>query len=380
MKVIYLPIEPYEERYTKQLLDWTMTAFARHKVTPVVVYGSNDGGGKPIRQALPLDPFRRTQWAMSQMGNLAELWERGDVTSESVIYLQDMFHPGYETIPYLAATTGIHPTVFVQNCAQSMDIYDFTFKMREWMRPYERMVDESCAGIFVACHIHKELMLAAGFRGHVFVTGLPFDSKEVRSRVEPIRWGSRTNRVLFSSRFDREKNPDFFLALAQEAQGQPEFDGVEFAVCTSSEELKSNAPEALANARRLQGRGVIRIYEGLSKDEYYRLLADSKVHFNCASQDFWSNTLNEAAAFGVPTIAPSFRCFPEVIPNPLQLYVPFERNDALTKIELALETGDQEDYRNSMNQILLAADASLDRVVEAMHGKPNRRNIYASPV
>jgi len=380
MNIVYLPIESYEERYTKQLRDWTLSAFQRHGHSVQVVDGNHYPGDGQIELPFPLDPYQRSRWATSQIEALAALWKDGVIQTDTAIYLQDMFHPGFAAIPYMAAMTDIKPRVFVQNCAGSMDVFDFTFNYRGWMRHYEKMVDESVAGVFVACGIHKELMLAADFRSHIFVTGLPFDSGEVQSRVRQKPWEERKHRVLFTSRFDREKNPVFFLEYVRAARASGKFDGVEFAISTSSRELKSNFPEALEKARLAQQSGALEIYEGLSKNEYYELLADSQVHFNCASQDFWSNTLNEAAAFGVPTIAPGYRCFPEAISNPYQLYKAFDIQDAQRQTERALLHGNSTEYQECMAEVVMLADQCLDKVIGVLERKINRVGIYDSPV
>ena len=49
-------------------------------------------------------------------------------------------------------------------------------------------------------------------------------------------------------------------------------------------ELKSSDPEYVKRAYELQDGNTanFKIYTGLKKDDYYNLLADSKVLFNCA--------------------------------------------------------------------------------------------------
>ena len=46
----------------------------------------------------------------------------------------------------------------------------------------------------------------------------------------------------------------------------------------------------------MEKEGTLKIYENLKKDEYYKILADSRVLFNCALQDWVSNTVSEADA------------------------------------------------------------------------------------
>lgn len=382
MKVWYLPIEPYEERYTRQLLDWTFAAFRRHGVDTYAVYGDypTDVGMRTlaIQESLPLAPHDRSIWALTQTAELIRAFKAGHVASDDVIYLQDMFHPGYSALPYVMALTGVRPRVYVQNCAQSIDVYDFTYPLRAWMRPYEQMVAQTATGIFVASSIHKELMQVAGQdSAPIHVVGLPFDSAEVKRTLGPVS-GVIERRVLFTSRFDAEKQPHVYLDLVERAHALGgSWSDVAFAVSTSAATLKSNDPSAILRARRLQERGVLTIHEGLSKRDYYQLLATSSAHVNCALQDFWSNTLNEAATFGVPTVAPCFRAFPEAIRNPDQLYVPFDLDDALATLAPFVGLVDDAALVDralaNCRRIVDEADRTLDTVCAVLLGTPDAR-------
>jgi hypothetical protein len=48
-----------------------------------------------------LDAHGRSYFSMSQMMNLVQLMKNGEVTAEDVIYFEDMFQPGIESLPYI---------------------------------------------------------------------------------------------------------------------------------------------------------------------------------------------------------------------------------------------------------------------------------------
>jgi len=75
--------------------------------------------------------------------------------------------------------------------------------------------------------------------------------------------------------------------------------------------LRSNNEKYLTRARELESKGDLKIYENLKKDQYYELLADSRVLFNCALQDWVSNTVSEADTLGCNVLFPAYRSFPE---------------------------------------------------------------------
>jgi len=372
MTIYYLPLEPYQERYTLQLKDWTLRAFTRNSILPEDVktiepFGFGDNA--IIENTGPLDYWRRTRWSLLQVEQTLALMSKTETSSDDAIYFQDMFHPGIEALAYIFSQKPVsaRPKIFVQNCAQSVDIYDFTYPMMHWMRPYELMVDNLVSGVFVASEIHAELMRVSGFRAPIYITGLPFDKEEVIERLtnygqKVIPWHEKKNQVVFSSRFDKEKQPHFFLDLVVEAKSQTAFADTKF-ILLQGGIFNSTEPYAVERAREMESRGLLEIHERLSKEDYYKILNESKVQINTALQDFVSNTLNEASAFCVKSLLPCFRSFPEAInSNPKYLYTPWNKSDFLSKLNSLLTTAYD-------NDILFPANfnhKTLDKVVSLM--------------
>ena len=65
------------------------------------------------------------------------------------LFLQDYWHPGIESILYALDLYGISVEIYAMLHAQSVDEYDFTYNMKNWMRHYELGLDERLSGIFV---------------------------------------------------------------------------------------------------------------------------------------------------------------------------------------------------------------------------------------
>ena len=118
-------------------------------------------------------------------------------------------------------------------------------------------------------------------------------------------------------------------------------------------------------AKHLAKEGVLTIHEDLKKNEYYNILADSRVLFNCALQDWTSNTVSEADALGANVLFPAYRSFPEVFANDhTRLYVPWSQEDAIKKLELLLSKPSP-----SMGQISDWTNGTIDRMLDIMTGK-----------
>lgn len=360
--IYYLPLEPYPERYTELLTRWTEARFAQHRIEFKTILGERLGEGIGVGQVL--DAHGRAYWSATQIANLVRALRDGP--EPAAIYIDDLFTPGYEAIPYILSQTGASVRVFARNHAQSVDPDDFTWPMRHWMRPFEEMAYASLTGVICASTIHKEMMEIAGLpnASRVHVLGLPYDMLDVRAHVpaaDILPLAQRPARVVYASRLDREKQPDFFLAVMHKVhETRPD---VEFVLCTGSALPRSNDPEALE--RLLNYRKLI-VASGLSKRDYYRILSSSRVQLNTARQDFISYTAIEASTFGTPTLAPAFRSFPEALENREdQLYAPWSVDEAAAKLLALVDRGeDREAYRR------LAAQQhfTLDRIINLLLG------------
>ena len=105
--------------------------------------------------------------------------------------------------------------------------------------------------------------------------------------------------------------------------------------------------------------------ENLKKNQYYNILADSRVLFNCALQDWTSNTVSEADSLGTNVLFPAYRTFPEVFANDeTRLYVPWSGRDAMEKLKILLMKPSP-----SIGQISDWTNGTIDRMVDIMTGK-----------
>ena len=102
-KLFYMGLEPYEGRYTLQLQEWSERAFERRNIDYTVVPGTTIDDTKSISVGQVLDAHGRSYFGMSQMMNLVQMMRNGDCAGEDVIFFEDMFQPGIESLPYIEA-------------------------------------------------------------------------------------------------------------------------------------------------------------------------------------------------------------------------------------------------------------------------------------
>jgi len=369
-KLWYCGLEPYKARYTLQLQEWNTTVFDARGINYVVVPGETLSNDQAIVTGQVLDAHGRTYFGMSQLMNLVKMMKAGECTNEDVIYFEDMFQPGIESLPYILKQIpeSSRPRIFVRCLAQSIDPDDFVhvWGMGEFMGHYEKMVDSFVDGVLATNEEMVMHMKIAGWRAPIYnISGLAFGKAEVQSRVASIkRFDDRKYRVVFSARWDQEKQPDFYMDLIDAwHKRHPDNVDVEFAVCSGGK-LKSNSESYMQRTSDLQAAGKLVIYEDLEKNDYYDIVNDSRVVFNCALQDWVSNTVSEADALGCNVLYPAYRSFPETFANDhTRLYVPWSIDDAMNKLEILLTW-----QHPRMGQISDRNNGTIDRVLDIMQG------------
>ena len=382
-KLIYVGLESYKSRYTLQLQDWNERVFKRRNIDYVIVEGQTLDNSNAIVTGQVLDAHGRSYYSMTQLANVVKMMKQGEITNEDVIYFEDMFTPGIESLPYIInQTSPAHrPRIFVRCLAQSIDPDDFVhvWGMSKWMGLYEKMVCElvkDSGGAVLASNEEMVMhMKVAGWECPIYnISGLAFGKDEVRSRVTAfIPFNQRKYRVGFAARTDAEKQPHFYLDLIEawvkKHKNNNVLSAVEFAIFSGSA-LRGNDQTAIDRIRKFESHGKIKVYENLEKNEYYALLSDSRVLLNTALQDWVSNTVSEADSLGCNVLYPAYRSFPESFANDYErLYVPWSINDALNKLEKLLA-----EPHSNIGKISNWTDKTIDRICDIIEGSGEQWN------
>jgi hypothetical protein len=368
-------LEPYKARYTLQLQEWNRAVFGRRNIDYVLVPGDTLSNDQAIVTGQVLDAHGRTYYSLTQMANLVKMMKQGEVTKDDVIYFEDMYTSGIDSIPYILKQVPkeYRPRVYVRCLAQAIDPDDFlhVWDMQGFMRKYEEMVNEFVDGVLASNEEMVMHMKVAGWKAPIYnISGLAFGKSEVRSRVsgDLKPFDQRKMRVGFAARWDQEKQPDFYMDLIEEWNRRHDAnnlgDRVEFAIFSGAK-LKSNNDSYMARTRDLQAQGLLTVYEDLEKNDYYNLLNDTRVLFNCALQDWVSNTVSEADALGCNVLYPAYRSFPETFANDRdRLYIPWSLEDAIRKLMVLLTRP-----HANMGRVSDWTDNTIDRICDILDGQ-----------
>jgi len=342
----YLGLEPLKERYTYQLSEeWMPSTFEKKNINFRSIRGGEFGGN--INVGSVLDAYGRGVYSMNQCKELLKLISTGEVKNNDILYLQDFWTPGIESVFYMLDLYGLKLKVYSMLHAQSVDEYDFTYPMRNWMRGFELGIDSYMSGIFVGSSIHKHQLRSAGFKSPIHVVSLPINSEMVKLNND--KKVEKENQIIFTSRLDKEKNPFFMLKLAKEFLKR--YENWSFVVTTSGNEFKSNMYNVINELEyfaEIEPRFILK--SNLSKEEYYLELSKSKIQFNSSLQDYVSWTLIESTLFDCDIVYPNFRSFPEII-NKNRLYKAFDIDSALQVIAGCIKAPLKHEYISEISNI-----------------------------
>jgi len=376
-KLFYMGLEPYEGRYTLQLQEWSERVFKQRGIDYTVVPGTTIDNTKSISVGQVLDAHGRSYFGMSQLMNLVQMMRNGECSGDDAVFFEDMFQPGMESLPYIMCQIPEEqrPTIYLRCLAQAVDPDDFVhvWGMSKWMSLYEQMCNEIPNVHILATNEEMVAhMRIANWTAPIYnISGLSFGKEEVLGRVggNIQEWDTRKNRVIFAARFDQEKQPDFFMDIIEIMAPyiktvNPD---IEFAVLSGGP-LRSNNQKYLDRALQMEANGTLTIMKDLQKNDYYNVVNDSKVLFNCALQDWVSNTVSEADALGCNVVYPAYRSFPETFANDhTRLYTPWSKEDAVTKIIQGLDSPS-----NNMGKISDWTNGTIDRMIDIMQGNGAR--------
>jgi len=278
MKIINVPIESLEERYSKQWNEWFPNYFNRSGIEWINVYPQTLTD--KITEGSFLDVCGTNYFKAGQLQILTKMIFDNLIVDGDIIFFHDLWFPGIEMLQYIRQGKKVNFKICGIIHAGTYDQYDFLSKsgMEYWGKPLEESWFSFIDKIFVATNFHKELLLKTRnvLENKIVVTGLPiFPQKGYCVLPTNLK---KEKIVVFPHRLDSEKNPDLF-------------DVVESIVRTH-----------FPDWRFVKTKEVTK-----NKDQYYNLLNRSSIAVSLADQETWGIAQQEAVFAG---------CYP-VVPNRL---------------------------------------------------------------
>jgi glycosyltransferase involved in cell wall biosynthesis len=397
-------LEPYKERYTTQMRVWAESAIEKRDIdfdfiTPVkhpdgqphMPKAILDTITKKVKNGTVLDAAGTNYYKAKQLAEFMKLIHDGEVKKDDIVFLFDFQYPGLEAIRYTSDIMGLDLKLYAVCHASSYVRGDFTEPMADWLIYFERGWWKILDGIFVGTEYHKNAIISRRFSENakeiadkIHVTGNIFHSEHVRNMAgEPISPNKREFDIVFSNRWDEEKDPNMFVTIL-DLLLRKGIESLNVAITTSREKF-SNGTAELAKVRLnnlieeldytndiIENDTVkITIFEDLSKTDYYKIVANSKVFITTSPEEMFGYCLVEALALGCHPIVRSVASHVDImlgedvesmtvseIADVVSKYMFTNELEAVEKILIALKNPQPKPYLT--RQYDYSADAMLN--------------------
>lgn len=286
----YLPIEPYKTRYTADWIKQFEHEFGLYGMSFGTILGPDVND--TVTEGGVLDACGTHLYKFGQLSHLIDLIKRGRVLDGDIVFFADLWFPGIEALFYIRDMLKIRFKIAGIFHAGTYDKADFTYRsgMREWGKFLEMSWFTAIDDIFVATHFHKQLLMSNSFvfnwvqlSDKIHVTGLPFYAEELKAKYDCSK---KENIVVFPHRLDAEKHPEKFDELEKQVK----------AVFPDCEFIKT-----------------IKVCS--TREEYFKLLAKSKVMVSFADQETFGYSTLEAMALGCEVWVPDRLSYRETVPE-----------------------------------------------------------------
>lgn len=276
MRIYYLPLEPLEQRYTKQWYEWFRKVFEGEGVDFVYLDGEkvkSKLGGKFF-----LDMKATFVWKFEQLKKLF----KQELTSDDVIFIPDGEFAGIEAIEYFRRFYKVRPKIVEIWHAGTYDYWDLTSQvgLGRIGGKLEEVWFDIADLVFVATEFHKNLITENRIvdKSKIKVTGLPVAVEELAEKE--VDWEKRKKRAVFTGRLSIEKGIDVV------------------------ERIKNQKIPVFTTQKH-----------SLSKERYYKELANSKVVFAPSKQETFGYGVVEGMALNVVPVVVDGLSFRDYVPR-----------------------------------------------------------------
>ena len=281
-RVIYVPLEHIDGRYTVHMDRDIEAYFAENNIEYVKIMPDVEPG--PLPEGMFLNAAFTSKFKSLQLAEIASMYERGEVRDTDTFFFSDIWFPGIESLAYMNYFCKVSPRITGVIHAGSFTDTDFVRDLERWAKNFEDIVFDIadiiyCASEFIRDDILKKRMVAPH---KLVVSGLPVDYAGLDQYKDKTY---KDTNVIFNGRLCDEKQPYLFDELERLVKLDERFTGVKF---IKTQELN------------------------LSKDEYYKLLAQSRVVVSYALQENFGFGIAEAAYMGCTPVLPNRLVYPEL--------------------------------------------------------------------
>lgn len=290
-KIIYIPLEELPQRYTG-MMNQAIYSKVDMSLYPKIEID------KEIKRGQFLDIVNTCKFKAAQLQMIADLFNEGKVNDGDAFLIGDIFFPGIEMIKYMAELLGINVRVYGINYAGRADKTDFVQKLSGWSDVSEQGYHLICNGIFAGSDDHRNNIIEYfGLNpATVHTTGLVWDLEYMEEFRKEIGNVQKEDFVIWPHRWCEEKGINELLQFAKNTKKK---------IVITSSGPKKDLGKLPKN---------IEYRYGLTKLEYFELMAKARWYLSTAYQETYGFTIQEAIFFGCNILVPNRACCPEMVP------------------------------------------------------------------
>jgi hypothetical protein len=300
MKIYLVPIEPIDTRYTRQWYEHIPRLLDAAGSDVVIVEG-DDVPAQPTPGAF-LDFGATNIYKSSQLMAMAQLFRDGVIEDGDRFLYTDAWNPTVIQLRYMAELLGKKIEIHGLWHAGSYDPQDFLGRLvgdKPWVRNAEASMFYTYDTNWFATRFHSNMFLRellgvetmfAEDETEEFITGCPdgdinrlkltgWPMEYMPGLLAPFRGTPKRNKIIFPHRLAPEKQVEIFRDLAA---SMPEY---EWFVAQD---------------------------QNLTKDEYHRHLAESRIAFSANLQETLGISMYEAALVGTYPMVPGRLSYTEM--------------------------------------------------------------------
>ena len=271
-KIIYLPLEHIESRYTVHMDRDILTYLDESEEEYIRIY-PDIPSPQTMKAGSFLDAEFTIRFKAAQIAEVARLYREDIIDSGDIVWSSDLWHPGLpESIAYMNYFAKKDVKLRGLIHAGSWTDTDFVRDMERWAKNFEDtlfdIADEIyCGSDFIKNDIVKKRIIHPD---KLIPTGFPLDTEN----LDKVKKVEKENIVIFSGRNVDEKQPWLFTQMR--------------------DKLRDNNIKFINT-----------LEHNYSKEEYYNLLAKSKVVISFALQENFGYSIAEAVYLACIPILPN---------------------------------------------------------------------------
>lgn len=285
MNTIWIvPLEPIEQRYTKQ---W-YTEVPNILVNNIKNYNVEQIEIPPIPDKTTtgafLDFAYTNVYKSMQLTKISEMFANGTVKPGDKFLFTDTWNTSILSVKYMSELLGIPVEIHGIWHAGAYDPTDILgMKMStNWAHNTERALYYACDYNYFATNFHKlmflgNLAIPEDRRNKAYTAGQPYSYL-----ASSITQSDKTDLVVFTHRLNGDKQPHIFRKIAADLKHKYDIDS------------------------------ILTQEHNLSKSEYYELLGRAKVSFSCSLHENLGLGMIESLYAGAIPITPNRACYREV--------------------------------------------------------------------